>query len=117
MLRGKPRFNFPPTGGGSGLPPADSAYATEPTRPPGIRFYRAKKSFFLPYALLQAMRWEGDKLLLTFTHDEVMLSGQGLHALYLELAEFKVTRIREQDDRDAGEGAVHVSKIELVPRE
>ena len=63
------------------------------------------------------MRWEGENLLLTFAHDEVMLAGQGLHTLYVELAEFKVTRIREQDDRDAQEGAVHVSRIELVPRE
>ncbi len=118
MLRGKPRFDLTAAGGGAWLPPESSAYASEPTRPAGIRFYRAKESFFFPYSLLQAMQWRGERLTLTFLHDEVSLEGQGLHALYVELSEFKVARIREQNNREdaANEGAVHVSKIERLPR-
>ena len=105
-------------GGASSLPPADSAFASEPTRPPGIRFYRAKESFFLPYSLLQSMQWRGDKLTLGYVHEDVTLEGQGLHALYVEMAEFRVTRIREQaEDDPSGEGAVRVSKLERLPRE
>ena len=104
------------------MPPADSAFATEPERPPGIRFYRAKESFFLPYSLLQAMHWRGELIILTFVSDEVVIEGQGLHALYVELAEFKVARIREQEDAKEAPGkddvnTVHVTKIVRSPRE
>ena len=122
MLRGKPRFGLTASGGASALPPADSAFATEPERPPGIRFYRAKESFFLPYSLLQAMRWQSQRIILTFVSDEVVIEGQGLHALYVELAEFKVARIREQENsKEASEkddvNTVHVTKIVRSPRE
>ena len=122
MLRGKPRFGLTAGGGASALPPADSAFATEPERPPGIRFYRAKESFFLPYSLLQTMRWQSQRITLTFVSDDVVIEGQGLHALYVELAEFKVARIREQEDaKEAPEkndaNTVHVTKIERSPRE
>ena len=38
--------------------------------------------------------------------------------LYVELSEFKVARIREQEDGEdnAGDSAVHVTKIERSPR-
>ena len=122
MLRGKPRFVLTDGGGTSGLPPADSAFATEPERPPGIRFYRAKESFFLPYSLLQTMRWQGQRITLAFVHDDVVIEGEGLHALYVDLAEFKVARIREQEDaKEAPEkndaNTVHVTKIVRSPRE
>ena len=122
MLRGKPRFLLNASGGASALPPADSAFATEPERPPGIRFYRAKESFFLPYSLLQTMRWQGQRITLTFVSDDVVIEGEGLHALYVELAEFKVARIREQEDSTEtpeknDTNTVHVTKIVLSPRE
>ena len=122
MLRGTPRFLLTASGGASGLPPADSAFVTEPERPPGIRFYRAKESFFLPYSLLQAMHWRGERITLTFVSDDVVIEGEGLHALYVELAEFKVARIREQEDsEDAPKkdeaNIVHVTKIVRSPRE
>ena len=122
MLRGKPRFLLTVSGGASGLPPTDSAFATEPERPPGIRFYRSKESFFLPYSLLHTMRWQGQRITLTFVHDDVVIEGEGLHALYVELAEFKVARIREQEDgKEAPEkidvNTIHVTKIERSPRD
>ena len=122
MLRGKPRFGLTAGGGASALPPADSAFATEPERPPGIRFYRAKESFFLPYSLLQTMRWQGQRITLIFVHDDVVIEGEGLHALYVELAEFKVARIRQQEDSKEAPGnndanIVHVTKIVRSPRE
>ena len=122
MLRGKPRFGLTAGGGASALPPADSAFVTEPERPPGIRFYRAKESFFLPYSLLQTMRWQGQRITLTFVHDDVVIEGDGLHALYVDLAEFKVARIREQEDAKEAPGnsdanIVHVTKIVRSPRE
>ena len=100
------------------MPPGDSAFASEPERPPGIRFYRAKESFFLPYSLLQSMHWSGERVTLTFVTDEVVIEGQGLHVLYVELSEFKVARVREQEDReDEDASAVHVTKIERLPRD
>lgn len=116
MLRGKPRFQFPNDGGG-GLPDHDKAFENCPERPPGIRFYLAKESFFFPYALLQSIHWRAEKLTILYPHDEVTLSGQGLHALYVELADFKVGQIREQADDIAGDDPLHVSKIERLPRE
>ena len=119
MLRGQPRFALTSSGGASALPPGDSAFASEPERPPGIRFYRAKESFFLPYSLLQAMHWRGEHVTLTFVGDDVTIEGQGLHALYVGLAEFKVARIREQQDNEdaAEDSTVHVVKIDRMPRE
>ena len=119
MLRGQPRFSLTVVGGASSLPPSDSAFATEPERPPGIRFYRAREIFFLPYSLLQSMQWRGEHLTLTFAHDDVAIEGQGLHALYVQLAEFKVARIREQEDDTgaASESQVHVKTIQRTPRE
>jgi hypothetical protein len=118
MLRGNPRFTVTAPGGASALPPADFAFGSEPIRPPGIRFYRAKESFFLPYSLLLAMHWRAERVTLTFTHDEVMIEGQGLHSLDAEVAEFKVARIREQEDsEDADNESVHVAKIIRRPRE
>ena len=118
MLRGHPRFALTSPGGASALPPGDSAFASEPERPPGIRFYRAKESFFLPYSLLQSMHWSGERVTLTFVTDDVMIEGQGLHALYVELSEFKVARIREQEDREDDDvNTVHVTKIERSPRD
>lgn len=118
MLRGQPRFSLTLVGGASSLPPSDSAFATEPERPPGIRFYRARESFFLPYSLLQSMQWRGEHITLTFVHDDVTIEGQGLHGLYVQLAEFKVARIREQEDEAAdSEASVHVTKITRQPRE
>ena len=100
------------------MPPGDSAFASEPERPPGIRFYRAKESFFLPYSLLQSMHWSGERVTLTFVTDEVVIEGQGLHTLYVELSEFKVARIREQEDREEDDtSAVHVTRIERSPRD
>ena len=105
-------------GGASSLPPSDSAFATEPERPPGIRFYRARESFFLPYSLLQSMQWREEQITLTFVHDDVTIEGQGLHGLYVQVAEFKVARIREQEDKAVdNEASVHVAKITRQPRE
>lgn len=118
MLRGQPRFSLTLVGGASSLPPSNSAFVTEPERPPGIRFYRARESFFLPYSLLQAMQWRGERILLTFVHDDVTIEGQGLHALYVGLSEFKVARIREQEDEVVdSEASVHVAKITRQARE
>ena len=105
-------------GGASSLPPSDSAFASEPERPPGIRFYRARESFFLPYSLLQSMQWRCERIILTFVHDDVTIEGQGLHGLYVQLSEFKVARVCEQKDETVdGEAAVHVVKITRQPRE
>lgn len=117
MLRGTPRFALTAPGGASALPPTDSAYASEPERPPGIRFYWARESFFLPYSLLQSIRWKADRLTLLFVTDQVTIEGQGLHALYVAVSEFKVARICEQEDAVADEDPVHVTKIERMPME
>ena len=65
------------------------------------------------------MQWRGEHLTLTFVHDDVAIEGQGLHALYVQLAEFKVARIREQEDDTgaASESQVHVKTIQRTPRE
>ena len=64
------------------------------------------------------MRWSGERITLTFVSDDVVIEGQGLHSLYVELSEFKVARIREQEDREDDDvSAVHVRKIERLPRD
>jgi hypothetical protein len=87
-------------------------------QPPGILFYRAKESFFLSYGLLAAMRWQGERLTLTFAVEDVVIEGRGLHELYARLAEHKVTRICEQGERyaEAAEGTVSVREIRRVFR-
>lgn len=51
----------------------------------GILFYRAKQSFYLPYHLLQAMRYEADQITLIFAAQDVVINGRGLHQLYRQL--------------------------------
>src|ERR1041384_3721969 len=70
-------------------------------RSPGIAFYRAKESFYHPYALLQSMRWQGDKLTLRFASLDVEIIGRGLQIIYAHLAAHRVARLTEQGERYA----------------
>ena len=90
----------PPPATDSGFPGTDQPCAAE-EHPAGILFYHGKLSFFLPYHLLQTMRYEPDKLTLVFATDNVELSGRALHALYVQLARQKISRIVEQGERYA----------------
>jgi hypothetical protein len=125
MLRGKTETTAPAAAAAAGIvtPPAllvttgfpgrDQAYATD-ERPPGILFYQAEESFWLPYHLLQAMQCRPDRLALAFASDDVVLIGRGLHELYLQLARQAVWRIVEQGERYAGisNAPVFVARIE-----
>jgi hypothetical protein len=100
----------------TGFPARDQAYATD-EHPPGILFYQAKESFWLPYLLLHSMCCQLDRLTLTFATDEVVLVGRGLHELYVHLARQTVWRIVEQGERysEVSEAAVLVTRIERTP--
>ena len=101
----------------AGFPGPDQPYGTE-EQPKGVLFYHGKLSFFLPYHLLQTMRFEPDQLLLVFATDNVTLIGRGLHALYVLLAKQKVFRIVEQGERYdtiAGDG-LFIARIEREQR-
>lgn len=101
----------------SGFPGTEQPYSTE-EHPTGVLFYHGRLSFFLPYHLLQTMRYESDKLLLVFATDNVELTGRGLHALYVQLAKQKVFRVVEQGERYAaiaGDG-LFIARIEREQR-
>ena len=124
MLRGKPdptrlAENPPPYGAKtqSGFPGVELAFSTE-EHASGISFYQSKECFYLPYHLLQSMRFKEEKLTLVFATADVVITGRGLHQLYAQLAAQQVSRIVEQGDRYAAvsDALVHVSKIEEIPR-
>lgn len=96
---------------------SDQPYATG-DRPMGVMFYRAKESFFLPYSLLQAIRFEQEKLTLSFVSGDVEIEGRGLHQLYVELAAQTVSRIVEQDERYActSEAPIFIARITEIPK-
>ena len=74
--------------------------------------------FFLPYHLLQCISFEGERMTLLFAADEIILTGRGLHELYVRLAAQQVSRIVEQGVRHAAvsEAPVLIIKIERIPR-
>lgn len=124
MLRGKSERTAPP-----GSPPSDltARRATYPTaeeplaveeQPIGIAFYKAKESFFLPYALLECIRFTPDKITLLFAPATVAIEGRGLHQLYVQLAARKISRIVERAERyaDAADASFYISKIEELPK-
>ena len=112
MLRGRPES----TPSATALPSLDEAY-TPAEKPPGILFYQTKGSFFLPYALLAAMHWTAERLTLSFTTEDVVVEGRGLHELYVRLAEHRVGRICEQGERyeTTNQERVYVRRIRRVP--
>lgn len=87
-------------------------------RPLGILFYQGQSSFWQPYHLLQGMRYESEKLTLTFASAEVIVEGRGLHSLYVELAHQVVWRVVEQGTRYAAmsEGATYISRLVEIPK-
>jgi hypothetical protein len=99
------------------FPVGDQSYATD-ERPPGILFYRGRESFFLPYHLLQTMSFRTDEIHLTFAADDLVITGRGLHELYVQLATQRVSRIVAADDRHAAisEAVVLVTSIERTAR-
>lgn len=101
----------------AGFPGLDQPYAID-ERPPGILFYRAKEGFFLPYTLLQSMKCERAQLTLKFASDDVLITGRGLHELYVQLAAHRVWRVVEQGERYAqvSEMALFVATLERIPR-
>jgi|CZKV01.1.fsa_nt_gi hypothetical protein len=127
MLRRQSEMEIAPPGSGlalapppvtdSGFPGTDQPCAAE-EHPAGILFYHGKLSFFLPYHLLQTMRYEPDKLTLVFATDNVELSGRGLHALYVQLARQKISRIVEQGERYAAiaEDGLCITRLNRVQR-
>lgn len=126
MLRGRNDTEIRPPAGTAptpvgvasvGFPVADQAYATD-ERPPGILFYRGRESFFLPYHLLQTMSFRADQIHLTFATDDLVITGRGLHELYVQLAAQRVSRIVAADDRHAAisESVVLVTSINRTTR-
>ena len=82
----------------------------------GIRFYRAKESFFRPYALLRGLHLAEERLAFTFANDEVLVQGRSLHALYVAAAEQRLAWLCAQGELGAaGNGPVGISHIDLVP--
>ena len=99
------------------FPSLDEPFALE-ERPSGVLFYKGRESFFHPYALLQSMRLQGERLALSFATVEVVITGRALHALYVHLASHRVARIIEQGERylGASEVATFIRRIEETPK-
>ena len=116
MLRGRTERNQT-DGSGTAYPSASEPYAVD-EHPMGIAFYRAKESFFLPYSLLEMIRFQGEKMTLLFSPADVAIEGRGLHQLYGHLASQKVSRIVEQDERyqDSSDSVVFINRIEQLPK-
>lgn len=110
-----PFYGTKPNGG---FPGVEQAFAVE-DHPVGVLFYRAKTSFFMPYHLLQTMRFEDNQITVVFAMVGIVISGRGLHQLYTQLAAQRVSLIVEQGARYAGasDAPVHINKIEEIPRE
>lgn len=124
MLRGQPPQHDscspapdPKGSGRSAFPGVEEPYAIG-ERPPGILFYCGRSSFWLPYHLLQGMRYEPEALKLTFAPAEVIIEGRGLHGLYVDLAQQVVWRVVEQGDRyaEASDATVHINRIVEIPK-
>jgi hypothetical protein len=107
MLRGQ--TNPKPVADGVSVPPPvpdsepvglDQPYRTA-ERPAGIVFVRGPSSFWLPYHLLQGMRYEPDKLTLEFPTADVVIEGRGLHGLFTEFTRQVVGQVIEQGARYA----------------
>ena len=111
-----PEKIVPPSGDAS-FPSLEQPFVLE-ERPPGIRFYQGRTSFFHPYALLQSMSYTADLLKLVFADADVVIRGRGLHELYQRLAEHRVACIMQQGSRfvDASAMTPHISRIEGSPR-
>ena len=99
------------------LPSLEQPFALE-ERPPGVRFYIGRTSWFHPYALLQNMNYTADSLKLVFADTDVVIRGRGLHELYRRLADHRVACIVEQGPRHAtaSEAATLISRIEHSTR-
>jgi hypothetical protein len=87
-------------------------------RPPGIRFYVGRASWFHPYALLQNMSYTTDSLKIVFADTDVVIRGRGLHELYRRLADYRVASVVEQGLRHgvAAQAATLISRIEHSTR-
>ena len=94
------------------FPALDQPFLIE-ERPPGLRCYRGRASFYHPYALLQGMHLADDTLTLSFATAEVSVTGRGLHALYVHLSAHNVAAIIEQGERYAAgsEAPAHIHRI------
>jgi hypothetical protein len=127
MLRGRPDDPQNPTpatgerspaGEPTDFPGLEQPYALG-ERPPGVLFYRAKGSFWLPYHLLQAMEFTSDAITLKFADEDLLIEGRGLHPLYVELAWQRVARVVEQGEGFAAlaESPLLITGLTRRPRE
>lgn len=87
-------------------------------RPPGVRFYSGRLSFFLPYTQLQMVELAEGSLKLVYANMDVEIHGRALHALYVGLAEARVAWVVAQGDRLGlgSELATHIRRIDRLPR-
>lgn len=125
MLRGRPQSNdghatptdLETSSRETGYPTGESAFGLE-DKPLGIRFYRARESCFYPYALLQGMRLISHQLKLSFATADVVITGEGMHELYVRISWQTVGLVVEQHPRNqpTSDGSVFVTKIEELVR-
>ena len=101
----------------SAFPSLDQPFTLE-DRPPGIRFYVGRASWFHPYLLLQSMSYTADSLKIVFAGTDVVIRGRGLHELYRRLAEHRIAAVVEQGLRHgvAAENTTLISRIEHTIR-
>lgn len=123
MLRRNPSndpeaTNASRTGAPDGSEPTDlgQPYVTG-ERPPGIVFARGPTSFWLPYHLLQGMRYEPDKVTLQFAGSDILIEGRGLHSLYRDLTRQTVSEVTEQGSHaEMSDAATCVGQIVELPK-
>ena len=82
----------------SAFPSLDQPFTLE-ERPPGIRFYVGRTSWFHPYIQLQSISYTADSLKIVFAGTDVVIRGRGLHELYRRLADHRVASVVEQGQR------------------
>ena len=103
-----------PVDPGAEFPGEEEPFAKE-ERPSGIRFYQQKQGFFHAYHRLQSMTYSAERLALEFPEETVVITGRGLHGLYVGVARAQISRIVQQGD-PPGTQPTHVVRIRRVPR-
>lgn len=116
LLRGLSGAAGTPEVHSRGIPAAgDPPFLVDTDRPLGIRFYPVRGAFFLPYGLLQSVSWTQEALILQYATDTVTIAGSGLHALFVELAEHRVSRIHADRANPSDGATTEVTEIARLP--
>jgi hypothetical protein len=91
-------------------PGVDEPFATE-DHAVGIRFYRPKDAFFLPYQHLRGIEFTFESITLRFGREDVIIQGRSLHALFVAIAKQTASRVVQQGESGAATCIVSIERV------